>query len=150
MNRSESLLLEAVKNMLDDRVKLGLSIHDGRKEKSHTVQFDRENIENTMRVKLNDPKISMYDSICGAFFHMHSYKNIDDPSFDLAFRKQMNGMVVPPEEQDLAIKYLDEIRKEYDLDPQHYGRRRDTFSNSAESYLGGTPNLDQHEVSDEA
>ena len=115
MNHPERLLLEAVKNMLGDKAQLGLAFHKKPEERSHMAQFHIQNVEDTFKIKINDPGIRFYDSIAGAFFHTHSYKNIDDPQFDLAFRKQMSGMAVPIEEQTLAIKYLDEIREDLDM-----------------------------------
>ena len=115
MNESESLLLEAVKNMLSDKAQLGLSIHKP-EETSHNTQFHWQDVEDKFRIKLNKPEISMFDSISGAFFHTHSYKNIDDPQFVISFSKQMDGMAVPQSEQKLALKYLEELKKELKME----------------------------------
>lgn len=137
MNKSESLLLEALKNMLSDKAQLGLAIHKP-KETSHDAQFHWQDVEDRFRIKINKPEISMFDSINGAFFHTHSYKNIDDPQFDISFQKQMDGMVVPHSEQKLALKYLDELRKELKMP---VGGRQDKlehneFTNSEEGTVG--------------
>lgn len=138
MNKNESILLEAVKNMLSDRAQLGLAIHN-QEETSHNTQFHWQDVEDKFKIKINDPKISMFDSISGAFYHTHSYKNIDDPQFDISFKKQMDGMAIPHSEQDLAIKYLDELRKELKMEAE--GGREDKmehneFTNSEEESTG--------------
>lgn len=137
MNQNESLLLEALKNMLSDKTKLGLSIHN-REETSHNTQFHWEDVEDKFRLKINTPKILMYEPISSAFRHTHSYLNIDDPKFDLSFRKQMDGMAVPHSEQELALKYLDELRKEYSMEED--GRidkmQHVEFTNSEEESTG--------------
>lgn len=136
MKHNEKLFLEAVSNMFSDAAKLGLAYHGDTDERSHYVQYHWQSAEDMYRIKINNPKITHYEAISAAFFHTHSYKNIDDPSFDLAFRKQLTGSAVPPDQIDLALKYLDELRKELDMPVQHSGRRIDTFSNSAESATG--------------
>ena len=143
MKQQEKLLLEAIKNMLSDNVKLGLVFHPihakYEEPADHKTQFHIQHVEDMMRIKLNNPKIRLYEAISGAFFHTHSYKNIDDPQFDLAFRKQMSGMVVPIVEQDLAVQYLNEIREE--LGMNIYGRETRLApprpnTSSAEQYTG--------------
>ena len=136
MNSHESLLLEAITNMLNSVTKLGLDYHGEKEERSHQAQFHIQDCEDEFRIKINKPNITHYDAISAAFFQTHSYKNIDDPAFNLAFRKQMTGMAVPPEQIDLALKYLEALRKELKMPTQHSGRRLDTFSNSAESATG--------------
>lgn len=115
MNSNESMLLEAIKNMLSDTAELGLSIHDlkGKREQAHNAQDNYQEIEDKFRVHLSsDPDITLFDLICGAFVQTHSYKSIDSPDFERSFRKQM-GATVPPQEKDIAIKYLEKLRKEF-------------------------------------
>ena len=137
MNKNESLLFEAVKNMLDDKAQLGLSIHNT-EETSHNSQFQWEDTKDRFRIKTNNPDISMFDSVNSAFNHTHSYKNIDDPQFNISLKKQMDGMVIPHTEQELALKYLDEIRKESKLEcggrPDKMGHNE--FTNSREQSSG--------------
>ena len=137
MNRNESILFEAVKNMLDDKAQLGLSIHNT-EETSHNAQFHWEDIADKFRIKINNPKITMFDAISGAFYHTHSYKNIDDPQFDISFRKQLDGLSVPQVEQKLVLKYIEELRTE--LKAEVGGREdkleHDEFTNSEEQSAG--------------
>lgn len=137
MDRNETLLLEAITNMLSDNAKLGLSIHNV-EETSHNTQFHYQDVEDRFKIKLNNPDISMFDSINGAFFHTHSYKNIDDPQFNISFKKQMDGMVVPHSEQELALKYLEELKAELKMPTG--GRvdkmEHDEFTNSEEHSTG--------------
>jgi hypothetical protein len=141
MDSAESLLLEAMKNMLSDKIDLGLGFHGDTEERSHMTQFHWQDVEDMMRVKLNNPAIDHHESISGAFFHTHSYKNIDDPRFDLAFRKQMSGMVVPNNEQELALKYVDEIRNELDMPVRKAVPPYAPHTSSAEQSTG-TPDMD--------
>jgi len=139
MNKNESMLLEAVKNMLSDTAALGLSIHGQHKESKNELKHDRYfDIENKFKIKINSPDISMFDSISSAFHHTNSYKNPDDPQFDISFKKQMDGMVVPDNEQELALKYLDDLRKELGMETG--GRvdklQHEEFTNSAQQSAG--------------
>jgi len=117
MNSNESTLLEAIKNMLTAKAELGLAIHDLKKKEERTpnAQYHQQDTEDQFRIKLNKPEISMFDAISAAFFQTHSYLNIDSPNFNIAFKKQMDGSVVPQSEQELALKYLDELRKGQDM-----------------------------------
>ena len=138
MNRSESMLLEAIHNMLDADEQLGLKFHANKPpELSHKVQFRREDIQHTFRLKLNNPKIDNFDNISAAFKATHDHCSIDDPRFDVEFRGRMSksGVPVPPAEQDLAMKYLNETRKEFEGESRpvisnvpYYGQQVDAAS----------------------
>ena len=119
MNKSEFMLLEAIHNMLDADEQLGLKFHANKPpERSHKVQFRREDIQHTFRLKINNPKIENFDNISASFKATHDHCSIDDPRFDIEFRGRMSksGVPVPPPEQDLAMKYLNETRKEFDAE----------------------------------
>jgi len=146
MNANEKLLVEAVRSMLSDRAKLGLAFHGEPEERSHMVQFQQQGTEDMFRIKINKPEITHYEAVSGAFFHTHSYRNLDDPQFELAFRKQMSGMTVPPDQQDLAVKYLGELRNELEMPVRDTGRRIDMFSASAEEANGAAHVDDLREV----
>ena len=136
MDSNEKMLLEAVKHMLDDAVQLGLSYHGEKEERSHMTQFHWEDVEKMFRVKINQPEITYYELVSGAFRNTHSHKNIDDPAFELSFRKQMGGGAVPNEQQDLAIKYVTELREELSMPVRDTGRRVDNWSGSSEEGTG--------------
>jgi len=151
MNKKESMLLEAVSNMLNDTAELGLSIHDT-EETSHFAQFHNEDIKNKFRLKINNPNITMFDAISAAFYHTHSYKNIDDPKFIISFKKQMDGLSIPQNEQDMAIKYLEELRDEFDSHVPN-GRKESTtyhheFTDSDEQTVGLQNQKDMSKVSE--
>jgi hypothetical protein len=145
MNTNESLLLEAISNMLSDSAQLGLSIHK-KEETSHNAQFHYQDVEDKYRIKINDPAITLYDAINGAFYHTHSYKNIDDPQFEICFKKQMDGMSIPHPEQKLAIKYYKDLLKELKFEAE--GRpdklEHEEFTTSNEQSVGMA---DQKEMS---
>ena len=141
MDSKEAILLEAVKNMLDDKVKLGLSFHGEPDEKSHTVQFHNEEVRASFRIKANNAKIKHYDSVCQAFNHTYSYLNIDNPKFITAISKQMRALAIPNEEQELVLKYIDEINKETkcEIDGNQFSDYQNgniPFSHSNESNQG--------------
>jgi hypothetical protein len=136
MDRIEKMLSEAINGLLNDRAELGLAFHNGVEETSHFTQFHWNNLEDAFRIKINNPNIKHYESLSGAFFQTHSYRNIDDPRFELSFRKQMSGMAVPPQEQELAIKYVEELRNDFDMPVRDTGRRKDNWSASAEESTG--------------
>ena len=112
MNPKERMLFEAVQNMLKDKTSYGLDFHKGNVEDSHHAQFRHQDIEKTFKIKVNQPNVNMYEYVCAAFHHTHSYRNIDDPKFDLAFQKQM-GKIVPKTDQAIAFKVLNDMRKEF-------------------------------------
>lgn len=115
MDRNEQLLAEAVSNMLSDRAALGLDFHKNAKETSHFVQSRHQDIECEFRVRANVPDMNLYEAVTAAFYHTHSYRNIDDPKFDEAFMKQM-GDIVPQSDKELALEILYTMRKEIGQD----------------------------------
>ncbi len=147
MHNNEVLLLEAIKNMLGDRAELGLAIHKT-EETSHNTQFHYQDVEDRFKIKLNQPEITMFESISGAFFHTHSYLNIDSPKFDLSFRKQMDGMAIPHSEQEQALKYLYELREELNMptDGRPDKLQHTEFSNSEEHSTGLQDQNDMREA----
>lgn len=125
MNPKEKLLVEAIRNLLSDsNDSLGLVFHKGTEETSHMAQFRHQDIENEFRVRANDPKMNLYEAVTAAFYHTHSYRNIDDPDFDQAFLKQM-GDIVPESDKALALEILNNIRK--DMGTNYMGGDIDDF-----------------------
>ena len=147
MNTNEILLLEAISNMLSDSAKLGLSIHK-QEETTHNAQFHYQDVEDKFRIKINDPSITMHDAISGAFYHTHSYKNIDDPQFKICFKKQMDGMAVPHPEQKLAIKYFEDLLKElkFEVGGRQDKLQHNEFTTSDEQSVGMADQTDMSEI----
>lgn len=108
LKSNEKLLAEAIKGMLDDDA-LGDSTHKNRRkeERSNTFTFLHEEIEQAYRLEVIN--LEHHDSVCSAFAKIHSHKYLDDPSFALAFKKEMSARAIPMEEQDTALKAMGRI-----------------------------------------
>jgi len=52
------------------------------------------------------------ESVCQAFKKVHNYKYLDDPSFEVAMKKEMVAQAVPAEERNKALNFLPKIIKE--------------------------------------
>lgn len=116
MNNNEILLLEAISNMFSDKTNLGLSEYTQSDEYKNwdgpRPHYYPDYVENIFRLKINNPKFSHYESISGAFYHTHSYKNIFDDTFPRSFDKQMENMIVPCEERKAALNVVNDIRND--------------------------------------
>lgn len=114
MNSNESILLEALKNMLNDKASLGLGQYKKSEEQEKwggpVPPCNYEYIENMFRLKINKPSTTHFEAISGAFFQTHSYKNLFHPTFDESFNHQMVNMIVPENERQEALKVVSEIR----------------------------------------
>lgn len=130
LKENEKYLLEAVKNALDAKALGLLSGKDKHKETSHFQQFKFEDIQNMMFLKVNESPYAQ--AITAAFYKNHSYKYIDDPSFQEGFVKDMKAMGVPATEQQKAVNALNNIIQEL---------TKDGFV--AEKDYGWNPNMDK-------
>jgi len=127
LNKDQQKLLEAVESMLSGKAKLGLAYHDPQpEERANTFTYLHENIEQSFRLKVID--LEYHDGVASAFNRVHSYKYVDDPSFGLAFEKEMTAMAVPDEEREVAHKALSEIVEGLD---------------GAEKDAGNNPDMDE-------
>jgi hypothetical protein len=119
MRQVEQMFLEAAKNMfLDDPAILGITTKGKpKKEVSHTFNHQYEWIRNLFALKVADS--TFFESITAAFSDIHSYKYLNDDSFDLAFRKRLISMAVPASEIEKAVEakrdVIDEVKKENGL-----------------------------------
>ena len=113
MNEKESLLVEAVRGMLRQDVKLGLAYHkpsQEKKESSHFMQFQRETVDDMYQLMVSESKFA--DSITAAFNKMHCHKNLDDPTFKLALDVEMRSMGLTKEDREFAVEAIDKVIKE--------------------------------------
>lgn len=107
LTEKEQLVLEALKNMLDDDA-LGVKYHkDGIQDDSHAFTFLHEEVEQLFRLKAIN--LLHHDAICSAFSKIHSHKYLNDVKFTLAFKKEMTARAVPLEEQVEAIEIMNKI-----------------------------------------
>jgi hypothetical protein len=114
----EKLLAEAVRGyMSSDDAMLGLSYHDKKpgklddKESSHFQWHQWEYIDDSFSEKVVDSPF--FESLCAAFFKIHSYKYLDDGSFPLALESELRSMGVPQIECVKAYKAIKEIVEEH-------------------------------------
>jgi hypothetical protein len=147
MKDSEKLLLEAVRSMLRQDVKLGLAYHKPdqvKRESSHFMQFQRETIDDMYQLAISESKFA--DSITAAFSKVHCHKYIDDPTFKLAMDAEMRSMGLPKEDRELAIKSLDKVIKEL----VEGGERGAGWNPRMDDLVDLTSNADKREMTHEA
>jgi hypothetical protein len=136
LNEHETLLLEALNAMLSGP-ELGLAFHTdkntyGDGSEKRNAQFEHENIDAEFRMKANAENFRCYDGICAAFTKIHSYKYLNDTTFNEAFKKEMTAMAVNRDEMAKALDIVDDIVKD----------RTDGADDWAEKDYGLNPNLD--------
>lgn len=129
MNNYEKMIIEGLQNLLGDKAKLGLADHDV-EESSHFQQFGHEDIEDSFRLKSIDSPFS--DVLNSTFNRVHSYKYIDHPYFDVAFKKNLSMQGIPEETVNEALEWIEEIREDY---------AKNHFKSEAD--MGWNPKLDE-------
>ena len=111
LNKHEKAILEAVEGLLQQDAKLGLSIHKDavgyEKTTDHYSQFRWEGIDDLFTLKVAGSPWK--DAVTSAFYAVHSHKYIDNPTFKLAFDKEMSGRAVPTAMREQALKHVDAI-----------------------------------------
>lgn len=117
MTREEQLLLEAIKNNLFHNSERSLGITPGGvKETSNFFEHQWNSIEASFALKAAGSPFM--ESLTSAFHDIHSYKYLDDPTFGVALDKRLSAIGIPTEERKNAIRYVEDIRKEYGKDFQ--------------------------------
>lgn len=134
LNNAEETLLEAIKTMLQQDAKLGLTMHDKEHEKSGENERGFEYLHNQVddMFQLKAAELTHSDGVCQAFTKVHSYKYVDDPQFKVAMEKEMVAQGIPASDRTKAIGFLDSIMKELKADKGEW----------AEKDFGFNPNLD--------
>lgn len=125
--KQEKMLIETMKNIL----KYGNNkkiCEDKTKTNDHNTQFQWEDINRDFALKIKN--VEFFDTINAAFFKIHSYKWLEDPSFEESIIPELKSQGVPNEEIEIAIKAIESLRKEYLKD------------NNNENASGWAPNLD--------
>ena len=108
--KQEKLLVEAMKNLLDQD-DLGRVSVDDQKEHVHNTQFQWEDILRDFALAVK--KSEFFDSLNSAFYAVHSYKWIDDDKFEIAMSDILKSQGIPENEIELAIDGLEKVRKQY-------------------------------------
>lgn len=107
----EKMLVETMKNILDQddlgRVEGGVE-----NEHSHHVQFQWEDILDSFALAVKDSN-DFYDSLNSAFYKVHSYKFLEDSTFEEALVSELESQGIPHEDIEIAINALEKVRKEY-------------------------------------
>jgi hypothetical protein len=112
MNNIEKQIIESAINQLFDgsRSRLGI-VKPRTKEISHTMEHQHNSIQYAFELKLIES--AFYESLTSAFRDIHSYKYLNDPTFPIALTKRLTAIGIPLEEQQKAIKIIDELKEEF-------------------------------------
>lgn len=105
-SKQEKLLIESMKNILE-RNELGKSdpLH------SHMTQFQWEDIQNAFSLAIKNS--DFFESLRAAFYKVHSYKWINDSTFEESLISDLESMGIPHDEIQLAIDALDKVRNKF-------------------------------------
>ena len=117
------MLIEAMKNILKYN-----NIQENKSTNDHNTQFQYEDINRDFALKIKNAEF--FDTLNAAFYKIHSYKWLEDPTFEEAIIPELKSQGVPNEEIDMALDAISSLRKEY------------LKNNSNESASGWAPNLD--------
>ena len=116
--KKEQLLLEAVKNYLAQDAKLGLKSHDKAPQvqeddpgNDHAAWFRWEGIDDAFALKAAGSPF--FESLTSAFSSVHSYKFIDNPTFQITLDSELRSQGIPAEDRAKACKFVEEIISEY-------------------------------------
>ena len=128
LNGNEQLLLEAIKGMLKQGDKLGLSMHDHDEDdkKERGFQYLHEQIADMFQVKAAE--LVHAESVCRAFSKVHSYKYLDDWTFLPAMEREMVANAVPVVERRAAIEFIPKIIAELRSEQREWAERDSGFS----------------------
>lgn len=130
LSDKEKMLLEAFRNALDDKA-LGFLPKDKQtKETSHYLNFKYEDINDMMYIKINTSPFA--DAVMAAFKNTHSYKYVTDPTFVMAFTKNMKAMGIPGTDQEKGVDSVIAIVKSLHKDGY-----------KAEADYGWNPHMDE-------
>lgn len=131
LSKHEAVLLEAIKSMLRDDTKLGLSSHE---KDPYIKSFNAERGLEYLHEHINEmfslkaAELTHAESVCQAFGKVHSYKYLDDPSFSTAMEKEMVAQAVPAVERDKALGFIPSIIKELREDQKEWAEKDSGFN----------------------
>lgn len=123
------LVLEAIKSLLDQDEKLGLSVHDKdpyAKQDWRGLEYLHNDINDMFQVKAAELVHS--DGVCQAFAKVHSYKYLDDPTFATAMEKEMVAQGIPAEERSKALGFIPKIIDELKEDQNEWAEKDSGFN----------------------
>lgn len=129
LSKNDKLVLEAVKSMLNQDAKLGLSIHNNDKYEGQDwrgLEYLHGHINEMFLVKAAE--LVHAEGVCQAFGKVHSYKYLDDPSFPTAMEKEMVAQAIPAEERAKAIGFIPKIIEELKEDQKEWAEKDSGFN----------------------
>jgi hypothetical protein len=146
LNKTEKAILEAVNGLLQQDVRLGLSIHNGPtgfgETTDHTSQFRWEGIDDLFTLKVSGSPFK--DSLTSAFFAVHSHKYIDNPTFKLSFDKEMKARALPTHVREESLKHVDNIIE--DLSAKKPSELDSGWNPDMKGIVDVTSNADHHDA----
>jgi hypothetical protein len=114
LNQDEVLLVEAFETMLSSGDGLGLNSHQPELEelgeRERGLEYLHNQIDEMFHHKTAD--LSHHDGICAAFSKVHSYKYIDDPTFEAAMNKELTAQGIPADQRERALNLVPAIIEE--------------------------------------
>jgi len=145
MNDSEEKAILALRNLLkEDLISEETTLQDMLKhvksdseETSHLSQFRWEGIDDAFQLKVSDSPHK--DAITSAFFQTHTYKYVDNPTFELSFERELRQRAVPQKEVKLAVDSMHELVNELKKNP---GEQDSGWSQIIDDLVDVTTNAD--------
>jgi len=131
LTKNERLLSEAIKSMLSQDAKLGLSIHDENKELDSAergFQYLHEQIDDMFMLKAAE--LDHAESVTSAFRKVHGYKYLDDWTFLPAMDKEMISKAVPVVERKKALDFIPKIIDELKAEQSAWAEKDSGFNPS--------------------
>lgn len=127
LNENEALLLEAIGSMLQQDAKLGLSIHD---EKAGIAERGYEYLHGQIdeMFALKAAELTHADGVCQAFKKTHSYKYLDDPTFQTAMAKEMVAQGIPESDRGKALGFIPSIINELKKEQAEWSEKDSGFN----------------------
>ena len=104
----ERLVLEAVQNFLQQDAELGLANHDEEEFKDERgYEYLHNHVDELFHLKAAGSPY--FNDITAAFNKVHSYKYVDDPTFETAFKKELVAMGVPADDTKKSMDYIKSV-----------------------------------------
>lgn len=125
LNEEESSLLEAFKTMLTTEDGLGLSNHSSKLKILGDTERGLEYLHNQIDQLFHQKsaELSHHTGICAAFTKIHSYKYLDDPTFEAAMAKEMMAQGIPIEEREAALEIIPKIIDELSVENERWSEQ---------------------------
>jgi hypothetical protein len=125
MKREEEVVLEAIDSMLQQNAKLGLAMHDSEQDDLGKSERGYEYLHGQIdeMFALKAAELIHAESVCQAFRKVHNYKYLDDPTFEVAMKKEMVAQAVPAEEREKALGFLPKIIEEVETEQKEWAEK---------------------------